>query len=63
MASDAENLFWSIRRLLGVRDFDNAPDADRAIRDELELYSIAKGEVSIRRIRARLQLPDDGRWR
>jgi hypothetical protein len=57
--NDANKVFWRIRQLLGVRDLDDVPEVDRVIREEIECYS----PPSMRRIRAALQLPDDGVWR
>ena len=57
MPGDGEKSFWRIRRLLGVRDEQSAPDVDSVIRQELELRSLANGEVRMSRIREALRLP------
>jgi hypothetical protein len=48
-----ETMFWWIRRRLGVRDFDIAPEVDAAIRETIELYPL---EMTIDILRRRLQM-------
>lgn len=57
--TQAEKMFWHIRRLLGVRDFDDAPDVDHAIRTELEMCSLARQRVSLASIEDRLRMQRD----
>jgi len=38
MKNRTEDWYWHIRRSLGVRDFDYAPEVDRCIREDLELW-------------------------
>ncbi len=56
-SKEAEVYHMWARRRLGVRDHDNAPDVDEAIKEELEYWSLSGGEVSFERIRAKLKLP------
>lgn len=50
----AKQVFWHIRRTLGFMDHESCPEVDAAIKQELELNSIDRGEISIDRIKDRL---------
>jgi hypothetical protein len=53
-SKDAQDAYWWARRYLGIRDHQEAPGVDEAIRLELEMHPI--DQMSIRRIKARLQI-------
>ena len=54
---EAEAWFWWARRQLRIRDLDVYPQVDYVLKKELELYSLAENTVSLKRVRARLNIP------